>query len=211
MRTFLALVLLSGTASAHITMTYPTPRTTENKTEPCGAASRRSTRVTRFAPGETITVAWDETVDHPGHYRIAFDDDGDDDFVDPKYPDDNFPFTLVEPIPDKVGGRYTQSLTLPATPCTNCTLQLMQIMTTQVPYNSFYYQCADIIIGEGGIIESDGDEGGGCSTSAGGGWGAIVLLAGLLARRRRRDQLRASITAASENAVAAHRLASASS
>jgi hypothetical protein len=217
MRTFLALVLLSGTASAHITMTYPRPRTTENKTEPCGEGTRHSTRVTRFAPGETITVAWDETVDHPGHYRIAFDDDGDDAFVNPRYPDDNFPFTLVEPIPDKVGGRYTQSITLPATPCINCTLQLMQIMTTQVPYNSFYYQCADIIIGEGGVIDEEGagGDGGGCSTSAGGGWGAagaIVLLAGLLGRRRgRRDQLRASTTAASENAVAAHKLASASS
>jgi hypothetical protein len=60
------LVLLSGTASAHITMTYPRPRTTENKTE-------------------------------------------------------NLPFTLTEPIPDKVGGRYSQTITLPATPCTNCT------------------------------------------------------------------------------------------
>jgi MYXO-CTERM domain-containing protein len=90
----------------------------------------------------------------------------------------------------------------------------MQIMTTQVPYNSFYYQCADIILGEGGEIseEGDGGEGAGCSTSSGAGWGAMALLAGLFARRRRRRaQWRASTTAASENAVAAHKLASASS
>jgi Copper acquisition factor BIM1-like len=186
MRTFLALALLSGTASAHITMTSPTPRTTENKTGPCGAAgSTRGTKIARFAPGETITVEWDETVDHPGHYRIAFDDDGDDVFVNPNNPDDNFAFTLMEPIPDKDGGHYAQPITLPATPCTNCTLQLMQIMTTQVPYDSFYYQCADLTIGDGGG-EVTGGDGGGCSTSSGSGGGAIVLLAGLLARRRLR-------------------------
>jgi uncharacterized membrane protein YgcG len=191
MRTFLVLVLLSGTASAHITMTSPTPRTTENKTAPCGAGATRGTKVAAFAPGETITVEWDETVDHPGHYRIAFDNDGDDVFVNPNNPNDNFPFTLMEPIADKVGGHYTQKITLPTTPCSNCTLQLMQIMTTQVPYNSFYYQCADITIGEGGGGGDGGGgggggvDGGGCSTRSGSGAGAIMLLAGLVARRRR--------------------------
>jgi hypothetical protein len=189
MRTFLALVLLSGTASAHITLTSPAPRTTENKVGPCGAGSTRGAKVATFAPGETITVEWDETVDHPGHYRIAFDDDGDDVFVNPYAPSDNFPFTLVEPIFDRAGGHYTQKITLPTTPCSNCTLQLTQVMTTQVPYNSFYYQCADITIAEGGGSGSeneggDGGGGGGCSTGSSSGAGALVLLAGRLARRR---------------------------
>ena len=43
----------------------------------------RTDRVTYYEPGETIEVRWDEYVDHPGHYRNAFDPDGDDDFVDP--------------------------------------------------------------------------------------------------------------------------------
>lgn len=191
MRTLLALLLLSGTASAHATLTSPSPRTADNKAGPCGAAgSKRGTKVAKFSPGQTITVEWDETVDHPGHYRIAFDDDGDDVFVNPNNPNDNFASTLMEPIADKVGGHYTQQITLPAKPCTNCTLQLIQVMTTQVPYNSFYYQCADITIGDGG---GDGGGGGadasvdgGCSTGSGAGTGAIVLLAGLLALRRRR-------------------------
>lgn len=188
MRTFLALLLLSGTASAHVTLTSPAPRTTENKTGPCGVGATRGTNVATFAPGEMITVEWDETVDHPGHYRIAFDNDGDDVFVNPNNPNDNFAFTLMEPIADKVGGHYTQSIKLPTTPCSNCTLQLMQIMTTQVPYNSFYYQCADITIGDGdGAGSEDGGGGttGGCSTTSGSGAGAIVVLAGLLARRSR--------------------------
>ncbi len=186
MRTLLILVLLSGTASAHITMTSPTPRTTDNKAGPCGATgSTRGSHVATFAPGEKITVEWDETIDHPGHYRIAFDSDGDDVFINPSTPDDNYPFTLMDMIPDKEGGHYTQAITLPTTLCDNCTLQLMQIMTTVVPYDSFYYQCADITIAEGGGSSGGGGGSmGGCSTSSGSGAGAIVLLAGLFVRRR---------------------------
>src|SRR4051812_27967828 len=112
------LLLAAGTASAHITMTSPAPRTLSNKAPPCGAAgSSRGSNVVTFAPGATITVEWDETVDHPGHYRIAFDDDGDDVFQNPVSPSDNFPFTMVEPIADKSGGHYTQQVTLQSTPC----------------------------------------------------------------------------------------------
>ncbi len=196
MRTILVLLLLSGTASAHIALTSPPPRTVEQKAGPCGAGgSNRGTRVTTYAPGATITVEWDETVDHPGHYRIAFDSDGDDVFVNPKNPDDNFAFTLKEPIADKAGGHYTQQITLPTTPCERCTLQLMQIMTTQVPYNSFYYQCADIRIGEGGDPGDPGEPAepaeAGCSTGSGGGAGVLMILAGLVALRPRRRRSRA--------------------
>jgi hypothetical protein len=195
MRTLLVLLLLSGTASAHVTLTYPTPRTLDNKAGPCGAAgSKRGSKVARFTPGQTISVEWDETVDHPGHYRIAFDNDGDDVFVNPNNPNDHFAFTLMEPIADREGGgHYTQQITLPTTPCENCTLQLMQIMTTQVPYNSFYYQCADIAIGAGGDPgqpdpgqpDPGAADGGGCSTTTHGGAGALVVLASLLALRGR--------------------------
>ncbi len=199
-RSLLIVLLLSGSASAHITLTSPSTRTEEQKVGPCGAAgSKRGSKVKTYAPGATITLEWDETVDHPGHYRIAFDNDGDDVFVNPKNPDDNFAFTLVEPIADKVGGHYTQQVTLPTTPCANCTIQLMQVMTTQVPYNSFYYQCADIVIAPGGDPggpagpgmptepnePGEPDSEGGCSTGSGGGAGVALLLVGLVARRRR--------------------------
>jgi Lytic polysaccharide mono-oxygenase, cellulose-degrading len=193
-RTLLFLLLLSGTASAHVTLTSPPPRTLDNKAGPCGAAgSKRGSKVTTFAPGATITVEWDETVDHPGHYRIAFDNDGDDVFVNPNNPNDNYAFTLKDAIPDKDGGHYTQQVTLPTAPCANCTLQLMQIMTTQVPYNSFYYQCADITIADGGDPGGTIDPApppatsdGGCSTGSGAGAGSLLVLAGLLACRSRR-------------------------
>jgi len=187
----LTTLLLTGTASAHIAMTVPAPRSVDQKVGPCGAAgSVRGSNVTEFQPGETVTFEWDETVDHPGHYRIAFDEDGND-FQNPNNPDDAFAGTMVEPIVDKAGGHYTQQVTLPTTPCDNCTLQLVQVMTTSVPYNSFYFQCADIRIA-GTPIDGDPDGGGdsvdgGCSTTgsgAGVGLALLALFAGLLIRRK---------------------------
>jgi len=185
MRILLAALLLTTTAAhAHIAMMSPPPRsTTDLKTGPCGrAGSTRGTNITTFRPGETITVAWDETVDHPGHYRIAFDDSGDDAFIDPNNPNDDFPSTLVDQIADKAGGHYTQEVRLPTTPCTDCTLQLMQIMTTAVPYNSFYYQCADLVLAGDPVADVDG----GCSTGSGAGAGMLVIVALALGRRRPR-------------------------
>jgi Synergist-CTERM protein sorting domain-containing protein len=83
---------------------------------------------------------------------------------------------------------YSQQVTLPTTPCANCTLQLMQIMQVTAPYNSFYWQCADIVIaGEGGGDVTDpGDVDGGCSAGASPGAGALLLIA-LMALRRSRS------------------------
>lgn len=182
---FIALLVTASPAAAHIALRSPAPRTTEQKTGPCGAAgSTRGTKVTRYQPGETITVEWDETVDHPGHFPISFDSDGNE-FTNPMFATDNYPETLVEPIADKTGGHYTQQVTLPSTPCTNCTLQLMQIMTTTEPYNSFYYQCADITLSTDAPPPDTGGDGGGCSTTRDTGF-AMVLGVGLLLRRRRR-------------------------
>jgi uncharacterized protein (TIGR03382 family) len=182
----LVLLFLSTTASAHIEMTSPMPRSLAQKEGPCGApGSTRGDNVTVFQPGETITVTWDETVDHPGHYRLAFDDDGDDDFPNPNNPDDNFASTMVEPIADKVGGSYSQQVTLPTTPCDNCTLQLVQVMTTRVPYDSFYFQCADLVIA-GDPTDPGGDPGGGCSTSGGAGAGMLLAVL-MLVRRQKRE------------------------
>lgn len=185
----LASLLFSSTAFAHIAMTVPAVRTVDQKSGPCGATgSVRGSNVTEFQPGETITLEWDETVDHPGHYRIAFDDDGND-FQNPNNPGDAFAGTLVEPIVDKTGGHYTQQVTLPTTPCDNCTLQLVQVMTTSVPYNSFYFQCADIRIA-GDVIGPDPDpesgDVGGCAATNGSSAGAVLLLGLFMVVRRTR-------------------------
>lgn len=38
-----------------------------------------------YKPGETISISMAEYIRHPGYFRIAFDADGDDDFVDPRW------------------------------------------------------------------------------------------------------------------------------
>lgn len=182
------VAIIPATAGAHATLTYPAPRTLANKAGPCGAEnSGRGSDVAVFEPGETITVTWDETVDHPGHYRIAFDDDGDDDFPEPRTPEDDFPTTLVDQIPDREGGGlYSQDITFPDVECESCTLQVIQIMTTRVPYDSFYFQCADIALrgGEGGAVD---DEDNGCAVTGGNpGSLAAMAFAALIALARRR-------------------------
>lgn len=191
---FVAIGLLAHTAiaHAHIAMTSPAPRSSAQKEGPCGAAgSARGTNVATFRPGETITVEWDETVGHIGHYRIAFDDDGNDSLRNPSQPTDNFPQTLVDQIPDRDGmTHYTQQVTLPNMSCTNCTLQLIQVMTTVVPYNSFYFQCADLVLS--GDAPDPGPSGadGGCAAGSSSGSLAAGLAGlaalGLVRRRRRR-------------------------
>lgn len=150
---FASLALFAGEVRAHLDLTSPTPRTTMLKSGPCGAGpdDPRGPTVATFKPGEEITVTWNEYVDHPGHYRIAFDEDGQDIFFDPKDFNDvsGGPGVLIDGIADKNGGDYSQKVTLPNVECDNCVLQVIQMMTDKPPYgdgNDLYYQCADIAL-----------------------------------------------------------------
>ncbi len=155
-----AISLGAGTASAHIALKSPVARSNDQiqlKTGPCGQTTNaRTNNVTVFKPGQTITVAWDETVNHPGHYRISFDPNGTN-FPNPKSFVDvsGGVNVLVDGIADKSGLTpiaYTQQVTLPNVECNNCTLQVIQVMTDKPPYdpgptgNDIYYQCADLVL-----------------------------------------------------------------
>jgi hypothetical protein len=194
------VALLPLEASAHLGLDAPVSRYGPDvlKTAPCGSDSggERTDNVTYYEPGATIEVRWNEYVDHPGHYRIAFDDDGVDDFVDPAtmmelYSNDS---VLLDGIPDE--GRetrdYAATVTLPEVECDNCTLQVIQMMYDKPPYttpngNDIYYQCADLVLRKGATPA----DGGGCHAAGGSslGLGAMPLLLALfacrLARRRR--------------------------
>lgn len=154
-------LFLARPASAHLDLVEPTSRYDREaqKVGPCGLPDgQRSTNVTYVEPGATIEVRWEEYVDHPGHFRIAFDDDGDDDFVDPPtmmatYSNDA---VLLDDIVDRDGdeGAYVVEVTLPDITCDNCTLQVIQVMYDKPPYtlpgDDIYYQCADLVLREGG-------------------------------------------------------------
>lgn len=164
---FVALATVTpAEARAHLGLDVPTSRYGPDtlKTGPCGVAGgERTSNVTYYEPGETIEVRWDEYVDHPGHYRIAFDDDGVDDFVDPAtmMELDSNDTVLLDGITDKGQGErdYVATVTLPNLSCDNCTLQVIQVMYDKPPYttpgNDIYYQCADLVLREVGT-EPDG-------------------------------------------------------
>jgi MYXO-CTERM domain-containing protein len=162
-----AAALLSALdADAHIKMMSPTPRYADQKKGPCGrggALDVRTSNITKLRPGQKITVTWQETVPHPGHFRIAFDPAGQN-FTDPSGPNDTAPrmYVLVDNIADKTGTQvYTQEVTLPNVTCTSCTLQLMQIMTDKQANgwgnDDFYYQCADLVLAEDADMAPAGD------------------------------------------------------
>ncbi|MEY2937310.1 MAG: hypothetical protein RL033_8059 [Pseudomonadota bacterium] len=139
----------------------------DNKSCPCGSGStnrrcarpaefsdpdRSTDRITTYAPGDTITVRFDEYVAHSGRYRIAFDPDG------AELDDFNAHILLDEPDPvGKVGNAGSGSMwefqvTLPDMTCENCSLQLIQVMDgnmedlvlNPVDRGGTYFQCADV-------------------------------------------------------------------
>jgi hypothetical protein len=126
----------------------------------------RGPNVTTYKPGEKIVVSFDEHVNHPGHFRISFDDDGHDGFADPQAYDDFYTneYVLLDDIADKQGGIYEIEVTLPDIECENCTLQVQQTMTDKPPFGpgggvDFYWQCADIRLANDGAETTTGEPG----------------------------------------------------
>jgi uncharacterized protein (TIGR03382 family) len=240
----LALLGLSGSvAHAHIHLLKPLSRTDDplgdpQKEQHCGnPAQTRTTRVTTFAPGETITVEWKETIEHTGWFRISFQPNGEVFRIPPAsngpngagaagtFPTENLTgmtdpggtgsMILMDRIADgAVNVTRTMSVTLPNMECTNCTLQLIQVMNNQgnAPYtidaasNDIYFNCADITLAanapDAGVTAAEPDAGtgepggsngvdpgkvsGGCSTGGGTGAPVALVLLGLVGLRRRR-------------------------
>lgn len=161
----LAVLAWSASAAAHIQLMSPPNRYNDQKIGPCGkgATDARTTRVTVFEPGQTITVTWRETIGHPSHYRISFDADGQDDFADPPTMQAYYSnaAVLLDEIPDQSGTQtYSVEVTLPDIECENCTLQLVQVMYDKPPYtvggNDLYYQCADLALRRSGSTPDAG-------------------------------------------------------
>lgn len=128
------------------------------------------------------------------------------------------PTVMKDLIPDvqgsfPAGGRpYSFDITLPNIECSNCTLQVTQLMTDKPPYttdalsNDIYYQCADITLsanapdagpppppGDGAPTgdagnPATGEVGGGCCSTGhdGAPFSVAASLAIMLAWRRRR-------------------------
>jgi MYXO-CTERM domain-containing protein len=158
-------------AEAHFKMTAPASWIVENqigdpqKQSPCGGeGGTPSNAVTTFRPGQTITIEFQETIYHPGHFRIALAQNRAD-LIDPVVTVDanqNSVSATIEAPPvlptlldgffprtansGPSGTIFTQDVTLPNNECRNCTLQLIQFMTGHGPPNYIYFHCATVDI-----------------------------------------------------------------
>lgn len=224
-----AVLLLPAVAAAHVKITSPTPRSsTVLKERHCGMAGLSRANVKTVAPGSVLHVEWDEYIAHPGWYRISFQQNGDVFEIPPasngadgnggasNYPTEDLtgkadPVTGSIILADRIQHpKLALDVTLPNVECTNCTLQLIQMMTDKPPYtidaasNDIYFACVDLVLsanapadpgtptdpGEGMPTDPGDTSGGPGSTSggcsAGGESGAALLAAAALLARRRR-------------------------
>jgi hypothetical protein len=111
--------------------------------------------------GSTITVTFQETIQHPGYFRIAFSPDGLSGFDQ---------HILVPMIADTDGLNYSAQVHLPSTSCDNCSLQLIQCMDGSLPPIAScnnYYSCSDIVL-TGGSPGGSADAGPSGRADAGG-------------------------------------------
>jgi len=190
-----ATLLGSSAALAHVRLIDPPPRldgqegNNQLKIGPCGQQQNaRTTTVTDFTGGETITVAFGEYINHASYYRVALDVEGDDSFPqrpeeavqqqgdDPEsiHPlsditDTSLDVYILQYYMDDQSASFMQEtsyrteVTLPNIDCQNCTLQLIQFMyNDEEPH---YYQCADITITATDEPTTDGA--GGTTTTGG--------------------------------------------
>ena len=104
---------------------------------PCGGIARTATNK-MLTSGAPVRVDWQETIQHPGRFEFYFSPANDQNFV------------LIGTVVDDQNGagnlphNFNAMITMPNVTCTNCTLQLIQVMTENPAAPTLYYSCADI-------------------------------------------------------------------
>lgn len=163
-------------ASAHIVLTDPPARYSMDdiKDPPCGAVGNPPgvNPPTVLQAGEMYTITINEFVDHDGHFRVAFSEDGSDQFVSPTafddfYTDDQ---VLLDDITDDSSGPREIEIMVPDVNCDPCTIQVLQIMMDGGGFSegSLYYTCADVVVenASGGSTSGATTDGGSVSATA---------------------------------------------
>jgi hypothetical protein len=166
------MALAPASASAHALMTMPMPRDNndahKDPTGPCGVTRNASQPMNNLTAGATYVVAWTETVYHNGCFVVDFSPANDANWQTLG--------TVMHPAGTTMPRNYTLSVTLPAAPCTACTLRVRQIMLNSVPATcppatvpnmATYYTCANVVLGGGGGGTGGGSGSGGAPGSGG--------------------------------------------
>jgi hypothetical protein len=182
-----------ATAHAHFKLLAPDSWLNENdvgapqKMGPCGPGGDddvqpvpMSMKVTTVHAGDTIEIKIQETVHHPGWFRIALDSNRDN-FKDPDFPNadctvdmskvptgahENVLADGLEMDTNVAGANrmLTEKVVIPNTPCEKCTLQVIQVMADAIhrPPGCVYHHCADLK-----IVAADSSSAAGASATAG--------------------------------------------
>lgn len=203
------LVLLPASASAHFVLQAPPAMYQQNgvgdpqKSAPCGQAdpsamAMPTDMITSFKAGETITITIDETVTHPGHYRVALAEEdmmdlpadpavtkgstacGSAEIMDPPvYPvlaDGELQHEKAFSGPQSIMVKLPDNVT-----CEKCVLQVIEFMSNHGlnnPGGCFYHHCANIKITGDGAGGSGGGGGAGGGTPIQGGSGGAPASSG---------------------------------
>jgi len=173
----LSTVAATGSiAHAHFALNAPPAYSMQDslglplKSAPCGQADPGTpvvptNIVTSFHEGDTITITVNETIFHPGHYRVALATDQNGLPADPTVTagatpcgtaviqDSTTAGVLVDDMLDHTtafAGPQSFQVQLPTgMTCTNCTLQVIEFMADHGlnnPGGCFYHHCAQLSI-----------------------------------------------------------------
>lgn len=140
-----ALLLSGSNVHAHANLKvggYLPPRNDNPglKVAPCGNIPRTLTPKV-IVMGSTVTVEWQETINHPGRFEFYYSLANDANWVLLKTVADNQDTAIVNGLYHQ----YSTTVTFPAgVTCTDCTFQMIQVMTENPASPSYYYSCADI-------------------------------------------------------------------
>src|SRR5262249_32799515 len=75
---FGTVILGPAIAAAHVRITSPTPRSSDQlKERHCGMAGSARANVHTYKPGAPLHLVWDEYIVHPGWFRVSFQQNGD--------------------------------------------------------------------------------------------------------------------------------------
>jgi hypothetical protein len=194
----LAVTATAGSAHAHYILLKPDAMYAQDmsalggggpqKGGPCGpggfdddGSGTPTNKVTEVKAGDTLHVTWQTTVDHPGYFRIALAKDASE-FMDPTFTDpvvcDYDQGAVKSGAHDNVlmdnimSSATSQDVKIPdAPPCTDCTLQVIQVMYKHGPPNCIYYHCAKLKVtgGSDPMTAGAGGSAGSAGSAAGSG------------------------------------------
>lgn len=180
----------AGTASAHFVLMEPACYSEQDalgsplKSAPCGQADPRNAvvptgAVTSLVEGGVLHLTIDETIHHPGHYRVAIAPDMASLPEDPPVmagstPCGSAPIDPAPALPVLADGVFVhtarfdgpQSIDIPLPPgftCDHCVVQVAEFMSNHGlnnPGGCFYHHCADVTItaaaADAGVADAGG-------------------------------------------------------